>query len=208
MGLLKIRVRPYYLYQCDPVLGTGHLRTTVEKGIEIMAQLRGHTTGYAVPTYVIDAPGGGGKVPIQQDTVTGHADGIWNLRNWQGRTYTLRRRRALMTPADSAPESRPLRIGLCYDLKGDYLAAGFSPEAVMEFDEEETITGLSSALAALGHRPERVGRGLELARRLAAGERWDLVFNFAEGVRGRSREGAGAGPLRDSTTSRTPSRTR
>jgi len=87
-GLLKIRVRPYYLYQCDPVLGTGHLRTTVEKGIELMAQLRGHTTGYAVPTYVIDAPGGGGKVPIQQDTVTGHANGIWSLRNWQGRTYT------------------------------------------------------------------------------------------------------------------------
>ncbi|HSS49509.1 MAG TPA: KamA family radical SAM protein [Thermoanaerobaculia bacterium] len=87
-GLLKIRVRPYYLYQCDPVLGTGHLRTTVEKGIELMAQLRGHTTGYAVPTYVIDAPGGGGKVPIQQDTVIGHADGIWSLRNWLGRTYT------------------------------------------------------------------------------------------------------------------------
>jgi len=87
-GLLKVRVRPYYLYQCDPVLGTGHLRTTVEKGIELMAQLRGHTTGYAVPTYVIDAPGGGGKVPIQQETVAGHADGVWSLRNWQGRTYT------------------------------------------------------------------------------------------------------------------------
>ncbi len=64
-GLLKIRVRPYYLYQCDPVLGTGHLRTSVEKGLEIMSQLRGFTTGYAVPTYVIDAPGGGGKVPVQ-----------------------------------------------------------------------------------------------------------------------------------------------
>ncbi|HEX4962254.1 MAG TPA: D-alanine--D-alanine ligase [Thermoanaerobaculia bacterium] len=83
---------------------------------------------------------------------------------------------------------RPLRIGLCYDLKGDYLAAGFSPEAVMEFDEEETVAALAAALAGLGHQPERVGRGVELARRLAAGERWDLVFNFAEGVRGRSRE--------------------
>jgi lysine 2,3-aminomutase len=87
-GLLKIRVRPYYLYQCDPVLGTGHLRTTVAKGIELMAQLRGHTTGYAVPTYVVDAPGGGGKVPVQQETVLGHAAGVWSLRNWQGRTYT------------------------------------------------------------------------------------------------------------------------
>jgi D-alanine-D-alanine ligase len=83
---------------------------------------------------------------------------------------------------------RPLRIGLAYDLKSDYLAAGFSPEAVMEFDDEATVDALAGALDALGHRTERVGRGVELARRLAAGERWDLVFNFAEGVSGRSRE--------------------
>jgi D-alanine-D-alanine ligase len=83
---------------------------------------------------------------------------------------------------------RPLRIALCYDLKSDYLAAGFAPADVMEFDEEETVEGLESALRQLGHDLERVGRGVELARRLAAGERWDLVFNVAEGVRGRSRE--------------------
>ncbi|HVR06543.1 MAG TPA: D-alanine--D-alanine ligase [Thermoanaerobaculia bacterium] len=81
-----------------------------------------------------------------------------------------------------------LRIALAYDLKSDYLAAGFSPEAVMEFDDEATVDALETALAAIGHRPHRVGRGVELARRLAAGERWDLVFNFAEGVSGRSRE--------------------
>jgi D-alanine-D-alanine ligase len=81
-----------------------------------------------------------------------------------------------------------LRIGLCYDLKADYLAAGFEPHEVMEFDEEVTIAGIEGALRGLGHQIERVGRGTELARRLAAGERWDLVFNFAEGVRGRSRE--------------------
>ena len=83
---------------------------------------------------------------------------------------------------------RPLRIALCYDLKSDYLAAGFAPEDVMEFDEEETVVAIAGALAGLSHRTERVGRGSELARRLAAGERWDLVFNIAEGVRGRSRE--------------------
>ena len=87
-GLLKNRVRPYYLYQCDPVLGTGHLRTSVEKGLELMSQLRGHTTGYAVPTYVIDAPGGGGKVPVQRETILGHDDGVWQIRNWQGQTYS------------------------------------------------------------------------------------------------------------------------
>lgn len=83
---------------------------------------------------------------------------------------------------------RPLHIALCYDLKPDYLAAGFSPEDVLEFDEEETIAALEDALREHGHAVERVGRGVELAKLLAAGRRWDLVFNFAEGVRGRSRE--------------------
>jgi D-alanine-D-alanine ligase len=81
-----------------------------------------------------------------------------------------------------------LTIGLCYDLKGDYLAAGFSAEEVMEFDGEDTILGLEDGLTGLGHAVTRVGRGSELARRLVAGGRFDLVFNIAEGVRGRSRE--------------------
>jgi D-alanine-D-alanine ligase len=81
-----------------------------------------------------------------------------------------------------------LQVGLCYDLKGDYLAAGFTPEQVMEFDNEETLLGLEDALGRLGHSSARIGRGRELARRLAAGERWDLVLNIAEGVWGRSRE--------------------
>jgi lysine 2,3-aminomutase len=87
-GLLKLRVRPYYLYQCDPVVGTSHLRTSVRKGIELISGLRGHTSGYAVPTYVIDAPGGGGKVPIQMDTVLGYEGGVAMLRNWQGERYS------------------------------------------------------------------------------------------------------------------------
>ncbi len=88
-GLLKLRIRPYYLYQCDPVLGTGHLRTSVAKGLELMSQLRGHTTGYAVPTYVIDAPGGGGKIPVQSETILGHDEaGVWQLRNWAGKQYS------------------------------------------------------------------------------------------------------------------------
>ena len=81
-----------------------------------------------------------------------------------------------------------LAIGLTYDLKDDYLAAGFSPEDVLEFDGLDTVAGLEGALVGLGHRTERVGRGRELARRLAGGERWDLVFNICEGAWGRSRE--------------------
>jgi len=87
-GLLKLRVRPYYLYQCDPVVGTGHLRTSVGEGMRLMAELRGYTTGYAVPTYVVDAPGGGGKIPVQVETVLGHEGDVWRLRNWEGKTYT------------------------------------------------------------------------------------------------------------------------
>ena len=67
--LLMCRVRPYYIYQCDLISGSSHLRTTVQKGLEIMEGLRGHTTGYAVPQFVIDAPGGGGKVPINPDYI-------------------------------------------------------------------------------------------------------------------------------------------
>ena len=87
-GLLKLRVRPYYLYQCDPVLGTGHLRTPIAEGLRLMSELRGHTTGYAVPTFVVDAPGGGGKIPVQLDTILGSDDGVWHLRNWEGRTFS------------------------------------------------------------------------------------------------------------------------
>ncbi len=88
--LVKIRVRPYYLYQCDLVEGSGHLRTTVSKGIEIIEGLRGHTSGYAVPTYVVDAPGGGGKIPVQPNYVLAQAPGKVVLRNFEGfiTTYT------------------------------------------------------------------------------------------------------------------------
>lgn len=80
------------------------------------------------------------------------------------------------------------RLGFTYDRKEDYLDAGLSAAEVMEFDAEDTISALEEAMLDLGHEVSRVGRGVELARRLAAGERWDLVFNIAEGVRGRSRE--------------------
>lgn len=82
--LVKMRVRPYYLYQCDLVEGSGHMRTTVSKGIEIIEGLRGHTSGYAVPTYVVDAPGGGGKIPVQPNYVLAQAPGKMVLRNFEG----------------------------------------------------------------------------------------------------------------------------
>jgi lysine 2,3-aminomutase len=85
--LLKIRVKPYYLYQCDPISGSGHFRTPVEKGLEIIRGLRGFTTGYAVPTYVIDTPGGGGKIPLQPNYVLGREGNDLLLKNYEGRVY-------------------------------------------------------------------------------------------------------------------------
>ena len=82
--LVRIRVRPYYLYQCDLVEGAGHFRTPVAKGIEIMEGLRGHTSGYAVPTYMIDAPGGGGKIPVMPQYMISMSDHKVVLRNFEG----------------------------------------------------------------------------------------------------------------------------
>ncbi|MBL7174597.1 MAG: KamA family radical SAM protein [Desulfobacteraceae bacterium] len=86
-GLLKIRVKPYYLYQCDPIIGSSHFRTPVEKGLEIIRGLRGYTTGYAVPTYVIDAPGGGGKIPLLPESVLGRDGDDLLLLNYKGDLY-------------------------------------------------------------------------------------------------------------------------
>ena len=86
-GMLKVRVRPYYLYQCDPITGSGHFRTSVSKGLEIIRGLRGHTTGYAVPTYVIDAPGGGGKIPLLPEYVSGRDGDDLLLTNFEGKQF-------------------------------------------------------------------------------------------------------------------------
>jgi len=85
--LLRMRVRPYYIYQCDLITGSAHLRANVCKGIEIMKQLRGHTTGYAVPQFVIDAPNGGGKVPINPQYITKIDDEAIHFKNFEGKLY-------------------------------------------------------------------------------------------------------------------------
>lgn len=82
--LVKLRVRPYYLYQCDLSSGIEHFRTSVSKGIEIIELLRGHTSGYAVPTYVVDAPGGGGKIPVSPQYLISQSDSKVILRNYEG----------------------------------------------------------------------------------------------------------------------------
>ncbi len=85
--LLLMRIRPYYIYQCDLAKGISHFRTPVEAGIRIIEQLRGHTSGLAVPQFVVDAPHGGGKIPVNPDYVVRHEGKRWVLRNYAGREY-------------------------------------------------------------------------------------------------------------------------
>jgi lysine 2,3-aminomutase len=86
--LVKNRVRPYYIYQCDLEDGLEHFRTPVEKGIEIMEELRGWTTGFAVPTFVIDAPGGGGKIPIAPNYLLALGESRVSIRNFEGSSFS------------------------------------------------------------------------------------------------------------------------
>jgi lysine 2,3-aminomutase len=83
-ALLRIKVRPYYLFHCDPVIGAGHLRTSVWKGMEIMEGLRGHLSGLGIPTYVIDSPHGGGKIPVMPNYLISASDDAVVLRNYEG----------------------------------------------------------------------------------------------------------------------------
>ena len=86
--LLLMRIRPYYIYQCDLSKGISHFRTPVETGVRIVEALRGHTSGLAVPQFVVDAPDGGGKIPVNPEYVVAHEGKRWTLRNYAGKTYT------------------------------------------------------------------------------------------------------------------------
>jgi len=108
--LVRIRVRPYYLYQCDLVGGAGHFRTPVAKGIEIIEGLRGHTTGFAVPQFIVDAPGGGGKVPLGPNYLISMSDHKIILRNYEG--YIT----AYEEPLDYRPHD-PSNCRYCQDKK-------------------------------------------------------------------------------------------
>ena len=100
--LLRMRVRPYYLYQMDLITGGSHFKVDVRKGIEIIRALRGNTTGYAVPLYAIDAPGGGGKVPINPDYVESISDEEVVFRNYEGKTYRYPLGSTPKVPAENA----------------------------------------------------------------------------------------------------------
>lgn len=109
--LLMMRVRPYYLYQCDLITGSAHLRADARKGVEIIQALRGHTTGYAIPQFVIDAPGGGGKIPINPEYVKKITSDAIIMRNFQGEEYSYPLVNAAKAkPHVKAPELDPILV--------------------------------------------------------------------------------------------------
>jgi lysine 2,3-aminomutase len=110
-GLLRIRVRPYYMYQCDPVIGADHLRTSVWKGVEIIESLRGHTTGLAVPTFVVDAPGGGGKIPLMPNYLMSASPDRVVLRNFEGAMFGYTDRNAFSASSEPAQSVSDLAAG-------------------------------------------------------------------------------------------------
>jgi D-alanine-D-alanine ligase len=186
--LLHIRVRPYYLYQCDPIAGSSHFRTPVEKGLEIIRGLRGHTSGYAVPHYVIDAPGGGGKIPLLPEYYVGRQGSEVLLKNYEGKLY---RYPDVTVETETGQEvQEKFRIGLTYDLRDDYLAEGYGEEETAEFDRADTIEAIENALSRLGYFPERIGNIKHLVKKLGSNNHksWDLVFNICEGMWGLGRE--------------------
>ena len=135
--LVKIRVRPYYIYQCDLVHGAGHLRTTVSKGLEIMESLRGHTSGYSIPTYVVDAPGGGGKIPVSPNYVVSQSADKLILRNFEGYIAAYSEPTDYTGPDMPIPaeweRSEPGQSGIYGLMKGERISiepAGFSESRV------------------------------------------------------------------------------
>jgi lysine 2,3-aminomutase len=143
--LVRIRVRPYYLYQCDLVEGAGHFRTPVAKGIEIMEGLRGHTSGYAVHQYIVDAPGGGGKIPVSPNYMISMSDHKIVLRNFEGYITTYEEPTDYL-PSDAARykgEKRfePGQAGIHGLLEGEQLF--IKPEG---FDEVHDRSGIQHRL--------------------------------------------------------------
>ncbi len=133
--LVQNRIRPYYIYQCDLVEGAGHFRTPVGKGLEIIEGLRGHTSGYAVPQFIVDAPGGGGKIPVMPNYLISYSDHKVVLRNYEGYITTYEEP-AEYTPHDRAacqycqnPRPEPGQTGITGLLDGERMwiePGGFS----------------------------------------------------------------------------------
>jgi len=157
-GLVRNRVRPYYIYQCDLVHGAGHFRTPVSAGIEIIESLRGHTSGFAVPTYVIDAPGGGGKVPVMPNYLLSQSPDKVVVRNFEG-----------LITAYTQPDA--------YERHDETRCASCQARAVDEKDDEQE--GVAALLA--GERTAIVPEGYDTTHQRLTRIRWAPIKRRLKG---------------------------
>ena len=139
--LVRNRVRPYYIYQCDLSMGLEHFRTPVSKGIEIIENLRGHTSGYAVPTFVVDAPGGGGKTPVMPQYVISQSPDKVILRNFEGviTTYTEPREYHEECHCEACEAAKRIDEGVASLLETDRMA--LEPSHLMRHERNKRVQG-------------------------------------------------------------------
>ena len=185
-------MRPYYIYQCDPIVGSRHFRTPVSKGLEIIAGLRGHTTGYAVPAFVVDAPGGGGKIQLLPDAVVGRDGDDLLLPQLRGQRLPVPgpARRGLRPPADAAALGRrraegPERSARASPASLGLRAARAAREHLLPGHRRDGDGGRQGADCGLGRGPRRtrsVLGGPMAARALQVDDgsdpTWALAFHM------------------------------
>ena len=157
-------MRPYYIFHCDPVIGAGHFRTSVWKGMEIMEGLRGHTSGIGIPTYVVDSPHGGGKIPMMPNYLVSMSDDAVVLRNYEG---MLIRYQAEDKP--NSPQHTNTR-GVSGLLQGDKTA--LMPEGNERMTRRRKLNVIDPGYETSVRRPRRRGRRYPAADPAAAHDEW------------------------------------
>ncbi len=182
LTLLKNRVRPYYIYQCDLVKGVEHFRTPVEKGIEIMKALQGFTSGLAVPHFVIDGPGG--KVPVSPDYVQEITPDEVIVTNYLDHLFKYPGTRT--KPEKKLSNKRIRKVGIAFNLKKEP-AKGERLDRYAEYDDIETIDAIRKSLDRIGYDVVLLEADQGFMERLMEAD-VDFIFNIAEGIQGESRE--------------------
>ena len=180
--LIKIRVKPYYIYQCDLVKGTDHFRTPVEQGIEIVKQLQGFTSGLCLPHFVIDGPGG--KVPISPQYIKEITPEQIIVTNYLGNMYTYPGLRNNIPKQLS--NKKVSRIGIAFNLKKE-VSEHEREDKYAEFDDIDTIDAISKALESAGYEAVLLEADQDFFERVKTSD-VDFVFNISEGISGESRE--------------------
>ncbi len=180
--LLQIRVKPYYIYQCDLVKGVEHFRTPIETGIEIMRKLQGFTSGLSVPHFVID--GEGGKVPVSPQYVKDISSEKITITNYLGNLYTYP---GLRNGFKQKRIKKKIElIGLAYNVKKD-LEKDQRFDLFAEFDDIETINAIRKALESAGFEVMLLEADQDFVERVKS-SKVEFIFNIAEGISGESRE--------------------